>query len=280
MNAPTPRHQGPDPRSNTQKRLRALQNWRPSVSVYSEMRTFTFGSKMTQDLFLRVFARAQIAIYTVMSTLPVFVKPDEFREFEALLTDVLGEVGSELSAELARLTKIREENGIPDLAGEFTQPQNEAVVIYTAEAARFLRILVEFDRLVALANRIYFNGLWSKSQVDDCLHTWRRRIEGMGRELNALQVRARGAQRRVEKQHDDDRATRSKKQANGSATDSVAVPAAATSSAADTVVASDPAEGPALEGPIEITAIDVKRAARVRRTKTPASGAVASAAAG
>jgi hypothetical protein len=190
-----------NPNSKTQQRYRELANWRPSVSVFSEMRNVTFGSKSTQDLYVRCFARAQIAMYTVMQTLPVFVQPKEFREFEELLADMLELVRGDLRTEVERLDALRRDNGIADGSGSFTAPKLESAVIYTAEASQFLALLLDYDRLVALANRLYMNAVWKRSQAQECMEAWKTRIERLTREINRLQVRARDAQRRVEAEH-------------------------------------------------------------------------------
>jgi len=184
-----------DPASRRSKNLDRWKRWKPSVSHPRLDRDVTLRSVFAQRMFTMTFYRAQVAVYGVSVMLPIICSPEQCHKFDQNLHKLLKDVHDKLANEVARLEKVKTDNGVRG-AITYTAPYADTVGLYTPEAGMFLALLVQFDRLAALADELWMCVQWTKDQRSQCIFTWRNVLLRLAREMNQLQVRAKGAIRR------------------------------------------------------------------------------------
>jgi len=173
-------------------RLEQLKRWKPSVSHPCLSRDLTLSSVYAQRLFSTTFFRAQIAVYGVTVMLPIICSQDQCRQFDLNIETLLKDVHDKLIVETKQLEKIKADNGVSG-ALTYTAPLAASVGLYTPEAGRFLALLIGFDRIATLADELWMCTTLTKDQRNTVIFKWRNILLRLSREINLIQVRAKGA---------------------------------------------------------------------------------------
>jgi len=191
----SPAHASAHP-SRRKAKLDVLRQWKPSVSHPAILKEVVLRSVYAQRLLGVTFFRAQIAVYQISVLLPIFTSQQDGEKFGGMLQEKLTAVRSDLRDEVARLQKIIDDNGVEVGTVAYSDQQVDTVPLYTPEANIYLGLLTTFDDVISKADVLWLSGLWRHVQRDNCIHYWRTRLVSFAREINTLQVRARGAMQR------------------------------------------------------------------------------------
>jgi hypothetical protein len=189
--------QRPDPRSKRQGKLDVLRTWKPSVSHPALMVETTIRSVYAQRMLSITFFRAQMSVYQIGVMLPIFTSQEMGNEFENLLGELMGKLKVDLKAEIDRMHQLRDNNGVDVSSIVYPDKEVQAVPLYTPEASTFLGMLQSFDEVLCTADALWLSGVWRRVQRENCINYWRGRMVTFAREINSLQLRARGAMRRA-----------------------------------------------------------------------------------
>jgi hypothetical protein len=186
------RRLGADMASVRTAKLERLKKWKPSVSHPCLHRDVKLFSVFAQRLFSMTFFRAQVAVYSVSVMLPIICTQQQCEQFDKDLHKLLKDTQAKLTDEIARVRKVKEDNGVKG-AITYTDPLAAEVGLYTPEAGMFLGILQSFDVLATIVDELWMTTMWEKSQRNASIFMWRNVLLRLASEMNKLQIRARSA---------------------------------------------------------------------------------------
>lgn len=182
------------------KRSKGEQNrpFVPSVSHPVVDREIEVGSVYVQRLFDPVrgaFKRMQITAYSVLIWLPQLSTLQETAEAEGILNALIEKGKSEFKQLLAILEAQCGENGIEGRV-RYSDPVTIKLAIYTPAAARCCAMLLDYDRVLALMDTLWFNGVFDRAQRDEGIRRATAIISDIVREMGSLQKRVTDARER------------------------------------------------------------------------------------
>ncbi len=219
------RQSGPSDRmSAKQKRRLEMASWRPHQSTPFKMETFHFKTQQAQYVYHLGLVMAQKSLYFFYFTLPD--TNEAVQAAERVVKDKVDKVETALNEEVARLTQIKE-GELADAPTGYTKPLKLEVAMYCPEASRFGAIVRNYDKLVLLADSLWFAGFLSRMDRGQIIFNYRKMIIGLSRQLFNLSRQAKSAvvrEKNKRKQKDAEKAARKEEARQAKDTDSVTVP--------------------------------------------------------
>lgn len=152
-------------------------------------------SDHAQRLLERGFHRVVRALYGIEVVLRILGEEGEMDAIEQIVSERIDACAAELRAERARLEKLCADHGVTERA-RYTHPEEVRVRISSPQVAQYAALIRELDELMMAMDTLWLTGVLSNKQRADAAFTWRRRVLALGREIIAIEERARASARR------------------------------------------------------------------------------------
>jgi len=163
---------------------------RNNISQAFIQRKVTFQSRYAQKAYDYVYDSASGSLYILGIVLRIVGNEQNAQEVEKIVDDMIAEVESELTGEIARLAKIREDNGLDDVGTSYTNPRTITVQITSPRAARFLHLISMIDELAAHLDCLWLSSILTDQQYSNAGFQWQRRVVRLGHRIRDIATRA------------------------------------------------------------------------------------------
>lgn len=174
----------------------------PSASQDISRPFFTQKIKLNSlhahQVFDRGFELCANAIFSLSIVLRVFASDAQAREVEAIVDNRLNKVFDDIRAEVIRLEKLAESNGIEFSGVTYSNPKELEARITSPRAVRYIGLIREFDGLVAKFDILWLSGSIPDSIYSISLYEWKRRLLRVSGGMRSLAGRAITAAKRKE----------------------------------------------------------------------------------
>jgi hypothetical protein len=154
--------------------------------------TIRIQSNHAQRLLDRGFLLVVRALYGIDVVLRIIGDDEEMDQVEEIVGKLITELAEELRAEHVRLARLREANGI-SATPRYTNPKQITVHISSPQLAQYTALIEELDRLMRVMDTLWLTGVLSNKQRADGAYQWRTRVLRTGREIIAIERRARAS---------------------------------------------------------------------------------------
>ncbi len=175
---------------------RPLQDSRFSRPVFEE--TITIHSSHAQRILDRGYYRVAAALYAIDVVLRIIGDHDEMDAVEGLVDAQIQTFATAMDDEHKRLLVLRDQSGITRTV-KYTRPITLRIQISSPQMAQYTLLIQELDRLMMAIDSLWMNAVLTSKQKAMAGYTWRIALLRIGREIMALERRARDAAARVGK---------------------------------------------------------------------------------
>ena len=156
-------------------------------------RTIGLNSTQAHHVMHRSFNKLKRSLFSISVIMPIIHEDeDEVEAIDAFISEQFGIVQNELSAEIGRIKKLIEDNGIEERA-EYSSPVEFEVVLDTPMAGAYLRMVSEMDQLMALIDTAWLCGEFDNKQKKNATFSWRQRLIKLAGRIIGIERRARAA---------------------------------------------------------------------------------------
>jgi hypothetical protein len=183
---------------------RPLQDSRFSRPVFEE--TITIHSSHAQRILDRGYYRVAAALYAIDVVLRIIGDHDEMDAVEDLVDTQIQTFAAAMEDEHKRLTILREQSGITRTV-KYTRPITLRIQISSPQMAQYTLLIQELDRLMMAIDSLWMNAVLTSKQKATAGYAWRIALLRIGREIMALERRARDAAARQGRSADVEAAT-------------------------------------------------------------------------
>ena len=143
-----------------------------------------------QQVFGRGFDVFAPAVFSLSVVLRIIGTDEQAQEIETLVNERLNKLVGDLRADLARLGKLAEANGIEFQGVDYSNPQFIEAKITSPRAVHFIALIREFDELVARLDTLWLSGLIPDENYSRSLYEWKRRILRLAVSIRSIAGRA------------------------------------------------------------------------------------------
>lgn len=151
-----------------------------------------------QQVFERGFETCANAIFSLSVVLRIVGTEDQAREVEGIIDGRLNKAFEDIRAEIARLEKIAENNGIEFVGIEYSSPKDIEAKITSPRAVRYVGLVREFDTLVSKLDTLWLSGVIPDSNYSASIYEWKRRLLRLAGAVRTIANRAMIAARKKE----------------------------------------------------------------------------------
>lgn len=151
-----------------------------------------------QQVFERGFETCANAIFSLSVVLRIVGTEDQAREVEGIIDERLNKAFEDIRAEIARLEKIAENNGIEFTGIEYSSPKDIEAKITSPRAVRYVGLVREFDTLVSKLDTLWLSGVIPDSNYSASIYEWKRRLLRLAGAIRTIANRAMIAARKKE----------------------------------------------------------------------------------
>ena len=155
-----------------------------------------------QQAFDRGFDVCAGAVFSLSIVLRIVGTDEQAREVEAIVDERLNTMFEDMRAEVARIDKLAEANGIEFSRIDYSRPKEVEARITSPRAVRYAGLIREFDGLVAKLDTLWLSGVIHDSDYARSIYDWKRRLLRLAGGIRSLAGRAMNAARRKEGQAD------------------------------------------------------------------------------
>jgi len=170
----------------------------PDISRPYFTQKVKLNSLHAQQVFERGFELCANAIFSLSIVLRVIGTDAQAREVEAIVDDQLNKIFEEMRAEVTRLEKLAELNGIEFAGVTYSNPKDLEAKITSPRAVRYIGLIREFDGLVAKFDTLWLSGSIPDGNYSHSIYEWKRRLLRTAGGMRGLAGRAITAARRKE----------------------------------------------------------------------------------
>jgi len=160
-------------------------------------------SSHAQQLFERGFERCADAIFSLSVVLRFIGTEEQAREAEGIIDERINKTFEDIRAEIARLEKLAEANGIEFAGIDYSNPKDVEAKITSPRAVRFVALIREFDSLVARMDTLWLSGVIPDSNYSLGIYEWKRRLLRLSLAIRTVSAQAMASARRKEKKSDN-----------------------------------------------------------------------------
>ena len=164
-----------------------------------------------QQVFERGFETCANAIFSLSVVLRIIGTEEQAREVEGIIDERLNKAFEDIRAEIARLEKIAENNGIEFAGIEYSSPKDIEAKITSPRAVRYVGLVREFDTLVSKLDTLWLSGVIPDSNYSASIYEWKRRLLRLAGAIRNIANRAMLAARKkdaaAEAKSEDDAAS-------------------------------------------------------------------------
>lgn len=183
---------------------RPLQDSRFSRPVFEE--TITIHSSHAQRILDRGYYRVAAALYAIDVVLRIIGDHDEMDAVEGLVDAQIQTFATAMEDENKRLLVLRDQSGITRTV-KYTRPITLRIQISSPQMAQYTLLIQELDRLMMAIDSLWMNAVLTSKQKATAGYAWRVALLRIGREIMALERRARDAAARQGRSADLEAAT-------------------------------------------------------------------------
>ena len=175
---------------------RPIQDSRFSRPVFEE--TITIHSSHAQRILDRGYYRVAAALYAIDVVLRIIGDHDEMDAVEELVDGHLQTFATTMEKERQRLSILRDQSGIARSV-KYTRPITLKIQISSPQMAQYTVLIQVLDRLMMEIDSLWMNAVLTSKQKAMAGYEWRVALLRIGREIMALERRARDAAARYGK---------------------------------------------------------------------------------
>jgi hypothetical protein len=158
---------------------------RQTLTVRSQQAHYVLKENRSFYLVVRAF-------YSLTVVLRIIGDDEQMDQVEKHMRTRLGEVHKLLQDEHDRMQHLLDENAITTMP-EYTHPREVTLSISSPQLAQFVRLIELLDRCMMLLDALWFAGLIVAKDRRDATKRMRRAVYTLGREMIALEKRARAS---------------------------------------------------------------------------------------
>jgi len=148
---------------------------RRTISQPYITREVTLHSDHAQRAFRRVYKSVSDSFYLMGIVFRIIGSKEEVEGVETLVNDLLKDTKTDLQNEMARLTKLCDDNGI-DVDLNFTEVATMSARITSPRGAEFLAMIEEADRVIMVMSTLWLSAIFDDSQYSAMSYMWQRRL--------------------------------------------------------------------------------------------------------
>ncbi|MEW6695543.1 MULTISPECIES: AcaB family transcriptional regulator [Tepidimonas] len=143
-----------------------------------------------QQVFERGFETCANAIFSLSVVLRIVGTEEQAREVEGIIDERMNKAFEDIRAEIARLEKVAENNGIEFAGIEYSNPKDIEAKITSPRAVRYVGIVREFDALVSKLDALWLSGVIPDSTYSASIYEWKRRLLRLAGSVRSIANRA------------------------------------------------------------------------------------------
>ena len=143
-----------------------------------------------QQVFDRGFDVYATAVFSLSVVLRIIGTDEQAQEIEAVVDERLNKLFEDLHTDLARLSKLAENNGIEFQGVDYSNPQLIEARITSPRAVRYIGLIREFDDLVTKLDTLWLSGIVPDGNYSRSLYEWKRRILRLAVSIRSIAGRA------------------------------------------------------------------------------------------
>jgi hypothetical protein len=178
---------------------RPIQDSRFSRPVFEE--TIIIHSSHAQRILDRGYYRVAAALYAIDVVLRIIGDHDEMDAIEGLVDAHIQAFATAMEDENKRLMILRDQSGITRSV-KYTRPITPRIQISSPQLAQYTLLIQVLDRLMMEIDSLWMNAVLTSKQKAIAGYEWRVALLRIGREIMALERRARDAAARYGKAED------------------------------------------------------------------------------
>jgi len=153
-------------------------------------RELTLHSRYAQKAYDRIYNSASGSLYILGVVLRIIGSEEEAQKVEKLVDNMLLDVENELNAEIERLNKLLENNGLSDVHTSYTFPKVLSVPVTSPRGAKFLWFVEMLDTIAARLDCLWISGLLTDKQYTNASFQWQRRVIRLANKIRNITSRA------------------------------------------------------------------------------------------
>lgn len=156
--------------------------------VYSKPvieQTLALNTLHAQRVVQRDFKRTMSALYRLDVIVRVVAGDDPADQLDALVSERLNNLVTQLTSEQARLTKLLSDNGIQGTL-QYSAPQSLTVNITSPQVAQFVAIVRRLDDVIQQVDALWLAGLLTNKQRNQATLHWQHEVQRIARKFVAL----------------------------------------------------------------------------------------------
>lgn len=163
---------------------------REDISTPTISEPVTLRTHQAQQVKKRVLDKVLTSMFLTDVILRLIADDGEADIVNDTIAGTIGRVDADLTAEIARLTKIRDDNGITSEVG-YSRIEQTTVGISSPMGGRFIVVLRRLDAMMAMVDLLWMCGHLNGAQKKRAGYEWSRRILRAANSVIMLERRAR-----------------------------------------------------------------------------------------
>lgn len=149
-----------------------------------------------QQVFDRGFEICADAVFSLTVVLRIYTVDAQAREVEGVVDERITKMFDDMRAEVTRLERLAEANGIEFVGVTYSHPKDVSAIITSPRAVRYLGIIREFDDMTGKLDTLWLSGVIPDGIYSSSVYDWKRRLLRLSGGIRGLAVRAISAAKR------------------------------------------------------------------------------------
>lgn len=174
--------------------------WPEEVTFRSQPAQHVFnGRKQDGAVTRRAFDSVNASLYYAAQILRTAAGDDKANKLETVINKDMTKIIESMSVEQSRLDKLIADNALENrasLAG-FTSPLTVVALCSSPKAARYLTMLMMFDRMVGTFYTLWYGSVLTEEAVNKAIKQWMQTLLRMSRRIVNHERQARAEARRM-----------------------------------------------------------------------------------
>ena len=163
----------------------------PRESSFFILEHIELRSRPIQIAFDKTFQRCQLALYESELIAPIIARDDDkVRALNATIDGYLRSIEKYLEGENGRANKVLTDNGKALNAGDYSNPEDHEVRIYSPRARTLLAMLRLADETITIYGRLWMEGFMGEIDFRKSVFAIRMRVIYLARDIWAIHHRS------------------------------------------------------------------------------------------